>query len=57
MQFFSKMALASSVIFVSSLSTTFIYAQTPTVKMTNPLLQRSTLQYQAPPFNLIEVSI
>ena len=54
MRFFSKIALASSAIVVASLSTTFIYAQTPTVKMTNPLLQRSTLQYQAPPFNLIK---
>ena len=54
MRFFSKIALASSAIAVASLSTTFIYAQTPVVKMTNPLLQRSTLQYQAPPFNLIK---
>ena len=29
-------------------------AQDKSVKMTNPLLQRSTLQYQAPPFNLIK---
>ena len=54
MRFFSKIALASSVIFVASLSTTSSYAQTPTLKMTNPLLKRSTLQYQAPPFNLIK---
>ena len=54
MRFFSKIALASSVIFVASMSTTCIYAQTQSVKMTNPLLQRSTLQYQAPPFNLIK---
>lgn len=54
MRFFSKIALASSVIFVASLSTTSSYAQTPNLKMTNPLLKRSTLQYQAPPFNLIK---
>ena len=54
MRFFSKIVLASSVIFVASLSTTSSYAQTPTLKMTNPLLKRSTLQYQAPPFNLIK---
>lgn len=54
MHLFSKIALASSVIFVASLSTTSSYGQTQSVKMTNPLLQRSTLQYQAPPFNLIK---
>ena len=37
MRFFSKIVLASSVIFVASLSTTSSYAQTPTLKMTNPL--------------------
>ena len=54
MRFISKIVLASSVIFIASLSSQSIYAQTQSVKMTNPLLQRSTLQYQAPPFNLIK---
>jgi peptidyl-dipeptidase Dcp len=31
-----------------------LHAQNNSVKMTNPLLQKSTLQYQAPPFNLIK---
>ncbi|SEA77760.1 peptidyl-dipeptidase Dcp [Flavobacterium gillisiae] len=55
MQFFSKINLASAiVVFAASLQTNTIQAQNNSVKMTNPLLQRSTLQYQAPPFNLIK---
>ena len=38
---------------VSSQSQT-ISSKKTTIKMTNPLLQKSTLQYQAPPFNLIK---
>nr|WP_238531088.1 M3 family metallopeptidase [Flavobacterium frigoris] len=37
---------------VASLQT--LQAQNKSVKMTNPLLQKSTLQYQAPRFNLIK---
>lgn len=54
MRIFSKIIVASSVIFVASMQTQALYAQTKSVKMTNPLLQKSTLQYQAPPFNLIK---
>ncbi|WP_339919804.1 M3 family metallopeptidase [uncultured Flavobacterium sp.] len=55
MQFFSKINLASAIlVFAASLQTNTIQAQNNSVKMTNPLLQRSTLQYQAPPFNLIK---
>ncbi|HOZ51023.1 MAG TPA: M3 family metallopeptidase [Chitinophagaceae bacterium] len=32
----------------------FNYAQNKSIVMTNPLLQKSKLQYQAPPFNLIK---
>ncbi len=35
-------------------STLSLNAQTSSVKQTNPLLKKSTLQYQAPPFNLIK---
>lgn len=53
MKVFSKIFLSSSiVVLVASLQT--VHAQNKTVKMTNPLLQKSTLQYQAPPFNLIK---
>jgi peptidyl-dipeptidase Dcp len=52
MQIFSKIILASSVFLFASLQT--ISAQNNSVKMTNPLLQKSKLQYQAPPFNLIK---
>lgn len=54
MRFISKIFLTASVIFVAPMATETIYAQTKSVKTTNPLLQRSTLQYQAPPFNLIK---
>jgi peptidyl-dipeptidase Dcp len=55
MQFFSKINLASAIlVFAASLQTNTIQAQNNSVKMTNPLLQRSTLQYQAPRFNLIK---
>jgi len=41
-------------IVISSILTTTLYAQQKTIKMTNPLLQKSTLQYQAPRFDLIK---
>jgi peptidyl-dipeptidase Dcp len=43
---FSALALASPF--------NFLFAQTSDVKMTNPLLQKSTFQYQAPRFDLIK---
>ncbi|MFV8369179.1 M3 family metallopeptidase [Flavobacterium sp. LB2R40] len=54
MQIFSKIIVASSLFLVASLQTETLCAQNKSVKMTNPLLQKSTLQYQAPPFNLIK---
>ena len=47
--------MASTLIIgVGTLQTQSLYAQTQSIKMTNPLLQKSALQYQAPPFNLIK---
>jgi peptidyl-dipeptidase Dcp len=55
MQFFSKINLASAILFfAASLQTQTLHAQNKSIKMTNPLLHKSTLQYQAPPFNLIK---
>jgi len=54
MQIFSKLFITSSLCFVLSLQTQTTSAQTNEVKMTNPLLQKSTLQYQAPNFSLIK---
>jgi peptidyl-dipeptidase Dcp len=51
MQIFSKIIMAGNIIF-AGLQTQTLYAQTKV--MDNPLLQRSSLQYQAPPFNLIK---
>jgi peptidyl-dipeptidase Dcp len=52
MKILSKLILSSTMLATfASLQT--INAQDKTVKMTNPLLQKSSLQYQAPPFNLI----
>ena len=51
MQFFPKIIIASNIIF-AGLHTQTLFAQAKV--MDNPLLQRSTLQYQAPPFNLIK---
>ena len=48
MQIFSKIFIASSLCFVLSLQLQTMNAQNNDVKMTNPLLQKSTLQYQAP---------
>ena len=52
MQLLSKTILASTTLALVALQT--MNAQDKSVKMTNPLLQRSTLQYQAPTFNLIK---
>ena len=54
MQIFSKIIVASSVFLFASLQTQTLSAQNNSVKMTNPLLQKSKLQYQAPVFNLIK---
>lgn len=54
MQIFSKIIVASSLFLVAGMQTQTGYAQNKSVKMTNPLLQKSTLQYQAPNFNLIK---
>jgi peptidyl-dipeptidase Dcp len=55
MQILSKIIMASSLIIgVGSLQTQTLYAQNKSIEMTNPLLQKSALQYQAPPFNLIK---
>lgn len=54
MQIFSKTLLASATFALVALQTQTLSAQDNSIKMTNPLLQRSTLQYQAPPFNLIK---
>lgn len=55
MQIFSKISMASAILFFgASLQTQTLNAQNKSIKMTNPLLRKSTLQYQAPPFNLIK---
>ena len=54
MQIFSKLFITSSLCFAMSLQMQTINAQNKDVKMTNPLLQKSTLQYQAPDFSLIK---
>ena len=54
MQIFSKIIVASSVFLFASVQYDSLSAQNNSVKMTNPLLQKSSLQYQAPPFNLIK---
>ncbi|ELY2018799.1 dipeptidyl carboxypeptidase II, partial [Flavobacterium psychrophilum] len=55
MQIFSKIIKASTFfVLIFSLQNQSLQAQKKTIKMTNPLLQKSTLQYQVPPFNLIK---
>ncbi|WP_281321745.1 M3 family metallopeptidase [Flavobacterium aestivum] len=54
MQVFSKIFIAGSLILVAALQPETIHAQNSSVKMTNPLLQKSTLQYQVPNFSLIK---
>jgi peptidyl-dipeptidase Dcp len=54
MQNFSKIIVACSAFLFASLQTHSLSAQNNSVKITNPLLQKSNLQYQAPPFDLIK---
>ena len=54
MKLFTKTIFASATLALFGLQTQNLSAQDKSVKMTNPLLQRSTLQYQAPPFDLIK---
>ena len=54
MQIFSKIIVASSVFLFTSIQSQTLSAQNNSVKMTNPLLQISKLQYQAPVFDLIK---
>lgn len=53
MKIFSKIILSSSVLVLVA-SVPSLQAQNKNVKMNNPLLQKSTLQYQAPNFKLIK---
>ncbi|MFE3869413.1 M3 family metallopeptidase [Flavobacterium sp. LS2P90] len=51
----SKITKASiMLVFIASVQSQALHAQNNSIKMTNPLLQKSALQYQAPPFNLIK---
>jgi peptidyl-dipeptidase Dcp len=52
MQISSKIIIASALF--ASLQTQNAHAQNNATKMTNPLLEKSKLQYQAPPFDLIK---
>jgi peptidyl-dipeptidase Dcp len=52
MQISSKIIIASALL--ASLQAQNVHAQNNTKKMTNPLLEKSKLQYQAPPFDLIK---
>lgn len=54
MRNFSKILLATTAVFAVSMQTESLYAQKNPTQMTNPLLQKSTLQYQAPQFDLIK---
>ena len=54
MKLLSKTIVASIALTMVALQPQNGNAQGKSVKMTNPLLKRSTLQYQAPPFNLIK---
>lgn len=54
MKNFSKLFVTGSVCLALSLQTLTMNAQNKDVKMTNPLLQKSTLQYQAPNFTIIK---
>ena len=51
-----RIVILGSVFLFASLQTQIVSAQKNSVKMTNPLLQKSKLQYQAPQFNLIKDS-
>jgi peptidyl-dipeptidase Dcp len=51
----SKVVLASTIAFGCAVfAPQNLQAQNKSTEMTNPLFQQSTLQYQAPPFNLIK---
>lgn len=52
----SKLVAVSSAIVLAFLPSQSLSAQKTSVKMTNPLLRKSSLQYQAPQFNLIKDS-
>ena len=54
MKILPKIVTLGSFFLFASLQNQTVYAQKNSVKMTNPLLQKSSLQYQAPPFNLIK---
>ena len=55
MKFITNIFLTSTILlFAASSQSQTISSKKTTIKMTNPLLQKSTLQYQAPPFNLIK---
>lgn len=53
MKILSNLVISGSMLVVVA-SLQSINAQNKSTKMTNPLLQKSTLQYQAPAFNLIQ---
>jgi peptidyl-dipeptidase Dcp len=54
MQISSKIIVASSIFLFASFQTQTFNAQNNSIKMTNPLLQKSKLEYQAPTFDLIK---
>jgi len=55
MHYFQSAILMSSLLLSLVIGpATSLQAQDPNIMRTNPLLQKSTLQYQAPPFNLIK---
>lgn len=54
MNSFSKIASAGCLLLFSTLLVENVNAQNTTAPMNNPLLQRSTLQYQTPPFDKIK---
>jgi peptidyl-dipeptidase Dcp len=55
MKSYLKINLAGAILFIAAaLQTNTLHAQNKSIKMTNPLLQKSMLQYQAPSFNLIK---
>ncbi|MCW2120400.1 M3 family metallopeptidase [Flavobacterium sp. 7A] len=53
MKILSNIMVSSSILIMAT-SLEYANAQNKSIKMTNPLLQQSTLQYQAPSFNLIK---
>jgi peptidyl-dipeptidase Dcp len=51
MKLFNTICIVTTMILCNS---TILFSQDKNIKMTNPLLQKSTLQYQAPRFDLIK---